>query len=176
MDIIIQEIIEGCKNNNRRCQEALYKLYYNKMHSWLMKEYNDIQITEEIINDAFLRVFKGIHLYEYKGSFEGWLRIISKRALYDYIKRHHNYLKKNTLPDKISDNAIYDHPEAKIDYKFVINKMNNLPNKTKSILLMYLDGYTHREIGEAFNITEGTSKWHVSDSKDKLKDMIKELT
>ena len=35
-----------------------------------------------------------------------------------------------------------------------------------------LDGFKHREIADYLGISEGTSKWHVSDARKKLKAML----
>ncbi|MEM9024087.1 MAG: sigma factor-like helix-turn-helix DNA-binding protein [Bacteroidota bacterium] len=38
-----------------------------------------------------------------------------------------------------------------------------------------MDGYSHKEIGEMLNISDGTSKWHVSFSRKKLKALLAQL-
>ena len=44
-----------------------------------------------------------------------------------------------------------------------------LPQATKTAFKLYaIDGFTHREISEKLGISEGTSKWHVSEARTKL--------
>ena len=38
--------------------------------------------------------------------------------------------------------------------------------------LFAIDGYSHQEIGEMLDISDGTSKWHVSFARKKLKEMM----
>jgi len=49
-----------------------------------------------------------------------------------------------------------------------------LPPATRMVFSLYvLEGYNHREIAEQLDISEGTSKWHLSEAKKRLQKMIK---
>ena len=36
-----------------------------------------------------------------------------------------------------------------------------------------MEGYNHRETGQLLNISEGTSKWHLSEARKSLQQMIR---
>ena len=51
--------------------------------------------------------------------------------------------------------------------------MNKLPGNTYKVFSLYaIEGYTHKEIGELLSISSGTSKWHLSEARRKLKDLL----
>jgi RNA polymerase sigma-70 factor (ECF subfamily) len=51
--------------------------------------------------------------------------------------------------------------------------VKKLPPATHAVFLLYaVEGYNHREIAEQLNISEGTSKWHLSEARKTLQKMI----
>ena len=48
------------------------------------------------------------------------------------------------------------------------------PDATRELFILYaIECYTHPEIGEKLGISDGTSKWHLSTARKKLKDLIR---
>ena len=44
---------------------------------------------------------------------------------------------------------------------------------TQRVFNLYIvDGYSHKEVGQLLDMTEGTSKWHLSSARKRLKKMI----
>ena len=68
-----EELIAGCLENNRFFQERLYRRYFGTMISMVLRHTNDRNEAITIVNNGFLKVFKKIDKFEFKGSFEGWI-------------------------------------------------------------------------------------------------------
>ena len=44
---------------------------------------------------------------------------------------------------------------------------------TKQVFNLYVvDGYSHKEIGEMLGISDGTSKWHLNNARQKLQEKL----
>ena len=41
--------------------------------------------------------------------------------------------------------------------------------------LFAVDGFRHKEIGKMLDISDGTSKWHLSFARKKLREMLEQL-
>ena len=53
--------------------------------------------------------------------------------------------------------------------------IQQLPPMSQKVFNLYaIDGYTHKEVGEMLGISDGTSKWHLSFARKKLKEMIEQ--
>jgi RNA polymerase sigma-70 factor (ECF subfamily) len=64
--------------------------------------------------------------------------------------------------------------EAKLNAEDIHRCIQKLPDGSKMVLNMYVfEGYTHKEIGKELGISEGTSKWHLSNARSLLKQIIK---
>ncbi|MEP6674333.1 MAG: sigma factor-like helix-turn-helix DNA-binding protein, partial [Ferruginibacter sp.] len=64
------------------------------------------------------------------------------------------------------------HPEVldRVSGKEIQQMIKTLPAATAVVFNMYVyEGFTHKQIGELLNISDGTSKWHVSEAKRLLK-------
>ena len=171
--ILYRRLIEGCKANDRKCQEELYRLFFDKMLSMCRRYTQDEDQQISIINDGFLKVFKKIDQYQYQGSFEGWLRRLVFTSLSDYFRKENKYLKFMIFEKE--DTPIAALPEESLYFQDILELVNLLPNKTKQVFQKYaIEGYTHKDIGEELEISIGTSKWHLSEARKKLQHLLSE--
>jgi RNA polymerase sigma-70 factor (ECF subfamily) len=130
--------------------------------------------AEEVLNNGFLRAFQKIEQYTFQGSFEGWLRKIVFHAVSDYVKQNVRYNEKIVLVEK--DQLIHKDHADRLYYNQLLQLVHSLPDATKAVFNMYvMEGLSHKEIGKALNISEGTSKWHLSEGRRMLKDKIEKL-
>ena len=170
----LEQLIQGCIRNERRAQEKLYRLFYPKMMA-LVKRYIDHEMqAEEILNNGYLRAFQKIKQYNFQGSFEGWLRKIVFHAVADYVKQNTRYSDKILLVEK--DELVHKDHADKMYYDQLIQLVQALPDATRTVFNMYvMEGFTHKEIGNILGISEGTSKWHLSEGRRVLKERIEKM-
>lgn len=173
IEIVSDSLIEGCVANNRACQEKLYKMLYPKMMAMVRRyfDHNRYEQAEEIMNNGFLRVFQKIDTYKFEGSFEGWVRKIIYHSISDYVRQNIKYMEKTVFVEK--DEMIDNNISGKLSYDEIMRLVQTLPATSRVVFNMYaLDGYTHKEIAETLNISEGTSKWHLFEARKILKTKI----
>lgn len=170
----MEELIQGCIRNERSAQEKVYKLFYPRMMA-LVKRYIDQDMqAEEVLNNGFLRAFQKVEQYTFQGSFEGWLRKIVFHAVSDYVKQNTKYNEKVVLAEK--DQLIHKDHADRLYYNELLELVQNLPGATRAVFNMYvMEGFSHKEIGKCLGISEGTSKWHLSEGRRILKDKIERL-
>ena len=170
----LQELIHGCIRNERSAQEKMYKLFYPRMMA-VVRRYIDFEMqAEEVLNNGFLRAFQKVGQYTFQGSFEGWLRKIVFHAVSDYVKQNMQYSEKVVLIEK--DQYVHKDHADKLYYDQLLQLVDGLPGATKVVFNMYvMDGYSHKEIGKMLGISEGTSKWHLSEGRRALKEKIERM-
>ena len=81
-----QEIIAGCRDQNRTLQEHLYKIYYSMFLKVCARYAKDMMDAEQLLNDGFLKIFNNISKFGNAGSFEGWMRRIMVNTCLDYLR------------------------------------------------------------------------------------------
>lgn len=170
----LEELIEGCSRNERGAQNKLYELFYPKMMSLVRRYFPDEAAAEEILNNGFLRVFQKIDKYGFKGPFEGWMRRIFRHEVGNYVKRNLTYNEQIKLVEK--EEYVRKDFVQHLYYKDLLQLVQGLPERMRIAFNFFaIDGMSHKEISELLKISEGTSKWYVSEARKVLKIKIEEL-
>lgn len=170
----LQELIHGCSRNERGAQAKLYHLFYPRMMSMVRRYFPEQMQAEEILNNGFLRAFQKISTYSFKGSFEGWLRRIVFHAVADYAASNTKYKNNILLIEK--DEFIHKDHAGRLYYNDLINLIHELPEATRTVFNMFvLEDLPHKQISKILGISEGTSKWHVSEARRMLKEKVEKL-
>jgi len=167
-----EELVEGCLKNRRLSQEMLYRKYFSSMMRMCLRYTQDKSIALEILNTGFLRVFKKLEKYSFNGSLEGWIRRLIFHSLSDYFKKHNNQVHFLDLEDR--DGPAPDNALSQLYLEDILKLVSYLPDATREVFYLYaIEGYTHVEIGKQLGISTGTSKWHLSNARQKLKQLIR---
>lgn len=168
-----KEIIEGCCRNERYWQEVLYRQFFPTMMRMVMRYANDRDTAMLIVNTGMLKVYQKIDTFAFKGSFEGWMRRLVFHAVSDYYrkeKKHLHFMVFEERDEPVAVTALQNLYEEDI-----LALVDELPPSSAQVFRLYaIEGYTHVEIGKLLNISAGTSKWHLSNARKKLQELLKE--
>ena len=169
----IDTLIAGCKKDDRKAQEALYRSYYASMIVLCMRYTKNEMDAKMVLNTGFLKVFNNIHKYDpLKATLYTWIRTIIINACIDYLKSKE---KKVTALELSETEIRHTEPEAtaKMNAGEILHLIQGLPSATRAVFNLFtVDGYGHKEIAELLQISEGTSKWHLSEARKILKVQI----
>lgn len=168
----LQQIIDGCIEQDRQSQELLYKnLYGFAMKICLRYAKNSYDATE-VVNEGFFKAFTNIEKYDKSWSFKAWLSKIMYNAAIDYYRAN---LKWNQLVgiDKSDIKVNEDSVEHKLDYEDLLKVIQGLPPTYRIVFNLYaVDGYSHDEIAEMLGITASTSRSNLHKARLKLQQML----
>ncbi len=173
----IQVIIDGCVANNRKAQEYLYRYYYDYAMLIAQRYSRDDADAADILSAAFVKVFKHIRSFDSsRSNFKTWLRKIIINEGLDHVKSRSRFGEEIELDYEVTaapnvNNAAIEQMNA----KELMTMIQQLPPATHAVFVLYaVDGYTHREIAEQLAISEGTSKWHLSEARKLLQQKLVE--
>lgn len=184
MEIDDRKIIESFLDGDEEAFSWLVKKYARPVFNFVYQFVGNFQNAEDITQEAFVKAWKNIKIFNRKKSFKTWLYIIAKNTTYDYLK------KKKTIPfsnfqdeegnnrlENISDDSILpeDFESRKNFGKELQNKLGNLPEIYRSIIILhYKEDFSLREtsliLGEPYN----TIKSRYRRALEKLKESFKE--
>ncbi len=177
----LKEVIEGCLRNERRSQEELFKLFYGKMLPVCMRYMPDRDSAQEVLQEGFIKVFEKLGAFDYKGSFEGWIRRIIANTAIDAIRKSKKdpYLTDNDNDFKLgaSDPMVEREDLEFTDLKaeIAMEAIQKLSPAYRAVFnLFVLEDYSHKEIAELLGISEGTSKSNLAKAKMNLQKILSE--
>jgi len=166
-----QELVEGCTANDRRTQEVLYRRFFPEMLRMCLRYTRDEDTAIEIVNNGFLRVFKKIHTFAFKGSLEGWVRRLVYHSMADYYRDNSRYLHFLVLEER--DESVPERGHEGFFEEDILRAVRTLPPTSQEVFRLYaIEGYSHAEIAQNLHMSEGTSKWHLSTARQKLRDLL----
>ena len=168
-------IVKQCKNNNAKAQMQLYDLYCDGMFIVAKRYVVDIQDAEDVMQDAFVKVFRSLESYQEEVSIGAWIKKIVINQSIDYLKKRK--LDVVRLDDHENDVHLLDdnwNAAPEISKEQIIESMFKLKEKYKVILSLYLfEGYDHKEISSILSITELSSRSQLHRGKKQLKQLLK---
>ena len=165
------ELIQKCKHGDLKYQEMLYKQFYGYAMGVGLRYLSDRNDSLEVVNDAFIKVFKTISQFENDKLFKPWLRKIIVNTAIDRRRKDLKLLYQTSL-----DQAEYVSHKAvatdNLDAADILKLLSCLPEVQRVVFNMYeIDGYSHEEIGQSLNIPASSSRVNLSRAKEKLRNL-----
>lgn len=173
----LEELIESCIQKKTKAQHLFFKLFYSSLFSICLRYSNSYEEAEEILNEGFLKIFANLEKYQAGGSFEGWLKRIMVNTAIDYYRKHKLNFKITNYEDVTDAILPFEENSAlgKMSGDEILVLIQELPPVSRQVFNLYIfEEYSHAEIAKMLNIKEGTSHWHLSFARSKLKEKIKE--
>ena len=171
---IHDHLIEAAKNNEQAAQFELYNLYAKAMLNVSFRIVNDRDEAEDVIQEAFIKVFKNISSYRGDATFGAWVkRIVVNASINVLKKRKLDLVEMSEADGKAEDN--YEYEEGSLSVSSIKTAILELPDGFRSVISLYLlEGYDHKEIGQVLGITESTSKSQYKRGKIRLQEILKD--
>jgi len=131
------------------------------------------QDAVEVLNTGFLKVYRNIERYDAaKASLYTWIRTIIVNCCLDHIRSGRTLSHAGEL-DQAADIHVPPEVVQRMKATELLELVRQLPPATQAVFNLYvMEGYSHAEIAAMVGISEGTSKWHLSEARKKLQQMI----
>jgi len=175
MEAELKKLIDRCKANDHKAFEIIYRNYYRSLLGVALRYSSHRAEAEDVLQDAYIKIFQSIRSYRGTGSFEGWMkRIVHNTAINTFRGKlkFDLYIDTTETGNNVSDedfNSIFEM----FDEKDAIALLNKMPEGYRlAINLYFIDGYSHKEIAEILDITVGTSKSQLFKARNYLKNLI----
>ena len=164
------QLIQSCLANDRNAQRLLYERYKRAMFTLAVRVVGDHEVAAEVLQDAFLKVFRHLTDFQQRSTLGSWIKTIVVRTAI-------TYLRKKQLPteslDYRSDADPLDWGTSPLDTEYLERAIQNLPEGYRAVfVLAEVEGFSHREIGGLLGISEGTSKSQLFYAKKRLRETL----
>lgn len=169
----IEEIINGCRNKDRKAQELLYRSYFRAMMTLCVRYTRNETDAMDVLNTGFYKVFKNIEKYDSKkAALYTWMRTIIINSCLSFIKSNTTRADWKELDQGI-DISIEPAVFTKMSSADILQLVRQLPPSTQAVFNLYvMEGYSHKEIGSLLGISDNTSKWHLCEARRILQALI----
>lgn len=180
-NMVDKSIIDKCKANDRRAQEKMYEWYYVKLMPTCMRYHRNEEDARHILNIGFVKICKNLDKLKENTPFEAWVRRIVMNTIIDEFRKNKKYLqlvdcKETDRELETMGTSVENSIWSKLETDVLMGLLKRLPDVSRKVFnLFVIDGYSHKEIGTMLEISDGTSKWHLSNSRKLLREMVNKL-
>lgn len=151
-------------------------MFAPKMFGVCLRYSKDYTEAEDSLQEGFVKVFTHLKNFRHEGSLEGWIRRIMVNVSIEKFR-------KQQMLFTVEDMRVFEGQQQqqegiieKISAGELIELIQGLTPKYRMVFNLYvIEGMNHKEIAEAMNITEGTSKSNLARARDILKQRVIEL-
>jgi RNA polymerase sigma-70 factor (ECF subfamily) len=171
------ELIQGCLREDRKYQEAMFRRFAGRLMAVSLRYARHRLEAEDILQDAFIRIFDHIHQFQGKGSLEGWMRrIVVNTALKNVDRKSFS---REIIGMENTPEDIFGAPPdviAQLQEEELLQLIQQLPDGYRVVFNMYaIEGYSHAEISELLGIQESTSRSQLVKARKMLQSRIFEI-
>ena len=170
----LERLVPACRNGDRKAQKRLYEALAPKMMALCLRYTGDRPTAEDVLQDGFITLFSRLDSYSGAGSFEGWARRIFVNTALMHLRKT-DALK---LSDDIGEaRGLFTEeatPVQKIGYRELMALIAQLPADARTIFNMFvIEGYSHKEIAQALDLNEATTRSKLQRARIRLQELIK---
>lgn len=167
-----QELIIACQKEDRKAQRALYDRFSPVMFGVVRRYVSVYEDAEDVLAEAFFKVLSNISYYKGEGSFEGWIRRIVVNESLMFLRKNHalrHAVELDQQWDLKDESTIVEELAA----REILALLEQLPLGYRTVFNLYvLEGFKHREIADALNISINTSKSQLILAKKRLQELL----
>ena len=164
-----QELVQSCLRNDRLAQKNLYDKYKKAMYSLSYRITGDFESANDVMQDAFVKVFRGLPTFRGDSTLGAWIKTIVVRTAYSYLRKEKIFLEDI---DNLTKQPKVDWGHY-LDTEYLEKAILSLPEGYRMVfVLVEIEGYTHKEVAAMLGISEGTSKSQLFYSKKKLREIL----
>ena len=155
----VRQLVNECLRNKPDAQKQLYDQYAKTMLGVCYRYTKSLKDAEDVMQDAFVKVYHNLKQYQFDGELGAWIRRIMVTTALNYLKKNKRYREELVFAEMPLHPVSDSNPEIKLDAKQLSELIRQLPTGFQTIFNLHaVEGYTHAEIGGMLGISDGTSK------------------
>ncbi len=173
--VLIERILAG----DETAFESLIRKYKKQVHAQALRQIDDFQIAEDIVQETFLQVYQRLETLEDPKRFPKWLYVIVNRRCIAWLRK--NRLQTQPLEETdISEieteaysryvAAEHARTTAEAQRDLVQKLLTKLKESDREVItLHYFEEMSSSEIGEFLGVSENTIKSRLRRARQRLK-------
>lgn len=166
-------LVSKLRNNEVKAFDSLFNKYSEKLYRFSFSLLKNKEDSKEIVQEAFLRIWKKRHEIDSSKSFKSFLFTISYNLIIDQLrlrlkdKEYRDFLVKYFDYEKDNSSNIIEYDALN---KQINNAIEELPGKRKQIFkLSRKQGFSYKEIAKELGISVKTVENQINLSLKHLK-------
>jgi RNA polymerase sigma-70 factor (ECF subfamily) len=156
------------QQGNSQAFQTLFSRYKDPIWSFVYRRVRDRNVTADVYQEVFLRVWKSANTYKSGQKVKPWLYRISTNVMRDQYRKSTRQVFTVELDD-LSPGQITD-PIGTTDVERAIQSLPD--NLRDAFLLGAVQGLDHNEVAEALDISSANARARLSRARLRLREIL----
>ena len=174
------ELVRKIRDGDENAFTELYRRYHSNIYDYIAQRIEDRQDTEELVQDAFMKVWEHIHTLDEPDKVLNWMYGIAAQLIAGWSRKQKSVSRRGSSVDvyeaegdTAASTALYQTAE---ETTFIAERSDamyqaiaELSEREQRMIELQLDGCSYKEIAEICEVTVSVVKNTLSRAKKKLK-------
>jgi RNA polymerase sigma factor, sigma-70 family len=170
-----KELVSGCQKGDNACRHHLYNNYAQQMMGVCYRYTGDMQTSEDLLHDGFIKIFESIQSFQYRGegSLKAWISKIFTNLSLEHIRK--SYLKEPLPLEEWEETPSVSEKDFEIiPTEILMHFVAELPEGYRTVFnLNTFEEMSHKEIAKVLHINESSSRSQLARARAILADKVK---
>ncbi len=179
------EALRRARRGDAAAFEWLYRVHSRRVYALCLRMSKDPTQAEDLTQETFLAVFRGIRHFRGQAAFATWLHSVTRNTVLMFFRKKRV---RETSFEEIADRQKEDglpreewgaadpHAEGLADRLLLQSAIAKLSTTVRRAFLLHdVHGYEHQEIGALLGRATGTSKSKVHRARLRVRELLKSI-
>jgi RNA polymerase sigma-70 factor, ECF subfamily len=162
------DLIDACKQGDLAAFEQIYAVHAGRMKSIAFHLLGNRTDAEDAVQEAFLKVYRGVRAFEGQSGFASWIYRILINCCHDAGRKR----QRQSEQEIETEPAIPTNVPLQVALRHALGRIH--PGHRMVFWLFEAEGFRHSEIAAIMEMPEGTSKKWLFEAKRELKRLLME--
>lgn len=159
MDLLPEHLLIRCQKGESNAQRDLYERYKANLFAVCLRYARDYAEAEDLLQEAFIVIFRDIKQFRNEGSAEGWLRRITSHVAISEIRKKYPTRFAQPFDTLPPDHAISFPTDPEPEEEAILQLLQQMPVGYRTVFnLRCVEEYSYEEIAHAMHVTESTAR------------------
>lgn len=156
--------------------KELFTKYYKDVYSYLYSLSRDASLSEDLAGEVFLEVVKSAATFRGESDMKTWLFAIARHRWFAYLRKKKRQVQIEALSEfyESGGQSVEENYQNHALVERIYALLDEEPERTRSIVLMRIEGFSFYEIGAKHGISENSARVIDFRTKAKIRKILKE--
>ena len=182
LNINMSKMISKIQAKTDQAFHEIVRNHSDNIYNLALMKSNQITLAEDICQETFIRVYKGLHSFRQEAQMATWVYRIALNVCHTIMKKELKLQQREIKSDYYDVSEFVDEDSdvqiihSRLTRKESIRKaISSLPPlQADAITLYYLKDFQYTEVAEIMNIPMNTVKSHLRRAKENLRKLLPE--
>jgi RNA polymerase sigma-70 factor (ECF subfamily) len=175
MDVRLQQLITGCKRGETKNQRRLFEQYHPRLFAVCLRYARDRPEAQDMLQEAFLKIFRDLDQYKGDGPFEAWLQRVTVRTALQHLRRKDPLRLAENFDDLPPESHNY-LPDTDLNSEALLRMVQQLPTGYRTVFNLHcIESFSYTEIAAELGIGESAVRSQYARACKQLRGMVENL-